>query len=72
MLQNLVQILLIVLICLQIGLMIYLFYINRQREKYDKKFYEKMLKDLETQQATFLDEIGGVQCEQASEDPSEE
>lgn len=61
-------VLLIILILLQIAVMIYLLYINHKRHKNDEAFYKQLCKNLEEQQAIFLDNIeGGVQCEQPEE-----
>lgn len=71
MLQNLIQVLLLLTILVQLILAIYMLYNTHQTHKNDKKFYEKLCKDLEEQQAVFLEMTKGVECEQSEENASE-
>lgn len=71
MLQILVQILLIITLIIQLVLAIYMLYNTHQQCKNDKKLYEKLCKDLEEQQAIFLEATKGVECEHSEENASE-
>ncbi|MDE6946274.1 MAG: hypothetical protein K2P14_03725 [Anaeroplasmataceae bacterium] len=72
MLQNLVQILLLLTLLVQFILAIYMLYNTHRQYKNDKKFYEKLCKDLEEQQAVFLEISKGVECEYSEENADEE
>ncbi len=65
------QILLIILLILQIGVMLYLFYINHKRFEEDKKFWKNM--DEETQKIKnryqlYLDEYSEEESKKSEQD----
>ena len=64
---------LLLLIILQIIVSIHMLITSHQQYKKDKAFYEQLCKNLEEQQAVFLETTkGGDQCEPPEEVKSEE
>lgn len=73
MITTITGILLLLLIILQIIVSIHMLITSHQQYKKDKAFYEQLCKNLEEQQAVFLETTkGGDQCEPPEEVKSEE
>ena len=57
MLNFIIKLSVLILIILQIGLMIYMFYLNYKREQEDKKFWERLHNDMDTSTKEYINTL---------------